>query len=321
MAREATGMRALVLGGGGFIGSHLTNLLLLEGYSVVVFDRPGVVRYRAFSEDESIVWIDGSLESQADVERAVAGCNVVFHLISTTLPKSSNADPMFDVQSNLLGTLRLLDACRSASVKKIVFASSGGTVYGTPERTPIAESHRTEPVSSYGILKLTIEKYLALYHTLYGLDYCILRLANPYGERQRLESAQGAIAVFMGSILKDRPIHIWGDGSVVRDYVYIEDVARAFLAAAGHFGDQRLFNIGAGEGRSLNELLDAIEHLHGSPVSRFYEEARPFDVLRNVLDITHAAQELHWQPKVAFAEGLQRAYEWAKRSIQSNNHA
>lgn len=309
-------MKALVLGGGGFIGSHLTDLLLKSGDSVVVFDRPGVVRYRAFTEDEPVIWLDGSFESQGDLEIAVKGCDIVYHLISTTLPKSSNSDPAFDVQSNLVGTLRLLDAARNAGVKKIVFSSSGGTVYGIPKYPLITELHRTDPVSSYGICKLAIEKYLALHRTLYGLDYCVLRLANPFGERQRLESAQGAIAVFLGSILKGRPIHIWGDGSVVRDYVHIEDVVRAFVTAARPSAENhRVFNIGSGEGKSLNDVLTAIERLHGSPITRIYEQGRPFDVPRNVLDISQAKQHLGWHPIVTFADGLARAYQWAKKAL------
>src|SRR4029434_4711286 len=186
--------------------------------------------------------------NEEDVTQAVAGCEVVFHMISTTIPKSSNDNPAYDVESNLVGTLRMLEAARKAGVRKVVFASSGGTVYGIPKVVPINESHPTDPICSYGISKLAVEKYLHLYHALHGLDYCILRIGNPYGEGQRPTAAQGAVGVFLYKALHGGVIEIWGDGTVTRDYIYIGDVIQAFLKAMTYSGEHRLFNIGAGEG-------------------------------------------------------------------------
>lgn len=306
--------RFLILGGAGFIGSHLCDALLSAGHAVRLFDRSGISPYRVFSEQEQIEWMQGSFNSEADIEQAVAGCHVVFHLVSTTLPKSSNDDPVYDVESNVVGTLRLLDAAWRASVEKVVFVSSGGTVYGVPKTVPIPETHPTDPVSSYGIGKLAIEKYLHLYHVLHGLDYTVLRLANPFGERQRVNAAQGAVAVFMNRAIHNQPIEIWGDGSVVRDYIYIADVINALMKAAFYHGEERLFNIGSGQGKSLNEILAAIETLLHRPVARTYLAGRAFDVPANVLDIAHAQKQLAWTPQILFEDGLARTFHWLSNS-------
>ncbi len=305
--------RFLILGGAGFIGSHLCDALLSAGHSVRLFDRLGVPPYRVFTEQEPIEWIQGDFSSTADIEKAVDGCQIVFHLVSTTLPKSSNDDPVYDVESNVVGTLRFLDAARHAGVEKIVFVSSGGTVYGVPQLIPISETHPTDPVSSYGIGKLAIEKYLHLYEVLHGMEYCVLRLANPFGERQRVNAAQGAVAVFMNRAIHNQPIEIWGDGSVVRDYIYIANVVDALVKAAFYSGKERLFNIGSGQGKSLNDILAAIEVLLNRPVNRTYLASRSFDVPANVLDITHAQKHLAWSPQVSFETGLTSTFLWLSK--------
>ena len=305
-------MRCLVLGGGGFIGSHVVDGLLARGHAVRVFERPRVPQYRTFSPVEALEWVEGDFQSASMVEDAVQGCEVIVHLVSTTLPKNSNDDPVFDVESNVVGTLRMLHAASTAKVRKIVFISSGGTVYGVPQVVPIPESHPTEPRVSYGIAKLAIEKYLALFQSLHGLDHVVLRVANPYGERQRVDAAQGAVAVFLDRALRREPIEIWGDGTVVRDYLHISDVARAFLRAIDYSGEPRVFNIGSGSGCSLNELLAAIERLLGRPVERRYLPGRGFDVPRNVLDITCARDVLGWAPKVSLDDGLRATLAWAR---------
>ncbi len=312
-------MNCLVLGGGGFIGLNLCEALLEKDHKVRVFERPRLRIEGAAEKPEedkilsSLEWVEGDFSNPADIGSAVTGCDVIFHLIGTTLPKSSNDNPSYDIESNVISTLGLLEAARKMRVKKIVFISSGGTVYGIPREIPIPETHPTDPVCSYGIAKLAIEKYLHLYHYLYGLDYCILRVANPYGERQRVAAAQGAVAVFLHQALNNEAIEIWGDGSVVRDYVYIKDVVDAFLKAIDHSGSARTFNIGSGQGHSLKELLEIIESLLGHTVQRSYKEGRPLDVPKNVLDISMARKSLNWQPRTSFRDGLIRTLEWMKK--------
>jgi UDP-glucose 4-epimerase len=302
----------LVLGGGGFIGSHLAEALLAAGHRVRLFERPHLMALTAPGIAARAETVTGDFLNYGDLARALSGIEVVFHLISTTLPKPSNDNPVYDVETNLVGSLRLLELCRAHRVRKVVFSSSGGTVYGVPASVPIAEAHPTEPLCSYGIQKLAIEKYLQLEHALHGLDYCILRPSNPYGERQRTDVAQGAIAVFLERALRGEPIEIWGDGSVVRDYVYVGDVAEAFVRAVSYEGAQRVFNVGSGAGTSLKELIEKIGVLLGRKLAVDYRPARRVDVPVNVLDASAAARHLGWRPRTPLAQGLQRTCDWMR---------
>lgn len=303
--------RCLVLGGRGFIGSHLVDALLAQGHFVRCFDRPHVAPLGdAHLSNPNFELYEGDLVSEADVSEALVGCDVCFHLVSTTLPKSSNADPVFDVESNVLGTVRLLTHAVKSGLKKIIFVSSGGTVYGVPKQLPIPETHPTDPVCAYGISKLAIEKYLGLFKQLHGLDYTVLRLANPYGERQRTHASQGAVAVFLGKVLRGEQVEIWGDGSVVRDYIHFADVVDALLAALERSSNEHVFNIGSGRGHSLNEVLDVIERVTGHAADRRYLPGRAFDVPVSVLAIDRAQRSLGWSPKVGFELGLEKFAAW-----------
>jgi len=305
-------MKCLILGGGGFIGSHLSDKLLNNGYAVRIFERPRLKKYRTFSPSENIEWFEGDFLNTDDLEQAVRGCDVIYHLISTTLPKSSNDNPIYDVETNVIGSLNLLQIVRKNKVKKIIFLSSGGTIYGNPKITPINESDPLQPLCSYGIVKLTIEKYLHLYNKLYDMPYCVLRFANPFGERQPVSGAQGAVSVFLHKALKGEKIEIWGDGNVIRDYFYIDDATDAMLRVLECDCDKHIFNIGSGEGHSLNDILVEIETLLGHPVKRTYSQGRPLDAPVNVLDITRAKQFLQWSPAITFQEGLARTLMWLK---------
>jgi UDP-glucose 4-epimerase len=309
--------RCLVLGGGGFLGSAIVDRLLAAGYFVRVFERPRIPPYREFSEHEPVEWVTGDLLSLHDVSAAMQGMDAVIHLVSTTLPKGSNDDPVYDVQSNLVGTLQILNVMVQQRAKRLVFISSGGTVYGPPRYLPIDEAHPTDPQVSYGITKLAIEKYILLFQRLYGIKVTVLRVANAYGERQRIETAQGAVAVFVHRALRNERIEIWGDGSVTRDYLYVGDVADAFLAAVRYDGQESVFNIGSGTGTSLNDLLASLEVTLGRPIERTYLPGRPFDVPVNVLNCALAARELRWTPKVSLAEGLARTSAWTKARLAS----
>ena len=302
---------SLVLGGAGFIGSHLAEALARDGQRVRIFDRPHVDRLPQLQRFE--LFTGDFLNPQA-LAPAIAGAEVVFHLISTTLPKNSNDNPAYDVESNVLGTLRLLELCRRHKVRKLVFVSSGGTVYGPPRSTPVREDHPTEPICSYGVHKLMVEKYLQLEHHLHGLDYSVVRPPNLYGPRQRLDTAQGAVAVFLDRALRGEPIEIWGDGSVVRDYIYVADAVEALVKASRFKGEPRVFNLGSGRGTSLKELVAEIEKLLGKPVKVNYSAARALDVPVNVLDASAAARHLGWRASTPLAEGLRRTYDWLRAS-------
>lgn len=302
-------MKCLVLGGGGFLGSHLCDALLDKGYAVKIFDRPNLKRYRSFSAKENIEWVEGDFANKEDISQAVPGCDIIFHMVSTTLPKSSNENPVYDIQTNLISSLHLLESARKENVRKIIFASSGGTVYGIPDQIPIKETHSTNPICSYGVVKLSIEKYLQLFNDLYGLDYCILRLANPFGERHNYSSAQGAVSVFSYKALANETIEIWGDGGVIRDYVYVDDVVDAFLKAIDIKSSFKLFNIGSGQKCTLNKIIETLEDLLGRSVLRSYTKGRVLDVPVNVLDVERARDYLGWSPKVEFEEGIKKMLE------------
>ena len=302
----------LVLGGAGFIGPHLAEALAQQGRRVRIFDRPHLDRLPLFASGRGYEIFTGDFLNPQALAPALEGVELVFHLVSTTLPQNSNDHPVYDVESNVLGTLRLMELCRERGVRKVVFVSSGGTVYGVPRATPISEDHPTDPISSYGIHKLMVEKYLALAHRLHGLDYRVVRPANLYGPRQRLDTAQGAVAVFLDQALRDQPIKIWGDGSVVRDYVYVADAVDAMLKAASFEGTPRIFNIGSGKGTSLNELVAAIGQLLGRRVRVEYASARAVDVPANVLVASLAARHLGWRASTALGDGLRRTCEWLR---------
>lgn len=300
-------MQAVVVGASGFIGSHLVDSLLAAGYRVKALARhlPGLISPVA-QANPALTLSPLSMADGLALQEAMEGAELVFHLASGSLPQSSNRDPQADVQVNLLGALKVFEAARQAQVQRLVMVSSGGTVYGVPQQVPIAEGHPTEPTCSYGISKLAIEKYVALYRQLHGLDGLVLRVANPYGERQRLDATQGVVPVFLGKALRGEPLQIWGDGSTVRDFLHISDVVTALLAAAHYQGEERLFNVGSGEGLSLNQLVELLRAELQRPLAVEYLPARGFDVPTNVLCIERARRCLGWNPKVTVSEGLHR---------------
>ena len=308
---------SVVLGGAGFLGSHVAEALLAQGHRVRVFDREHVDLRNLENLKGDWEFVGGDLGSVSDQERAVAGASSLFHLVSTTIPATSNQDPAFDVETNLLATVRLLERARQMRIERFVFASSGGTVYGRPERIPIPEDHATEPLVSYGVVKLAVEKYLNLYHHLYGLPYRVVRLSNPYGPRQRAGGAQGAASVFLARVHAGKPIEIWGDGGVVRDYIFVSDAVDGILAAHDHPATSGTYNIGSGAGTSLKDLVAAIGEVTGRQVDVRYTPGRAFDVPANVLDISRARRELGWAPRTELHEGLRRTWAWLDEDARS----
>lgn len=308
-------MKIVIFGGGGFIGSTVADRLLRDHHEIRIFERPRVEPYREFSANERVEWVTGDFQSSSDVSEAIDGTDVVFHLISTTLPKNSNDDPIYDIQSNLVATLQMLNAMVAKKVPRIVFISSGGTVYGTPKYLPVDEHHPTDPLVSYGIMKLAIEKYLRLFERIYGITAITLRVSNPYGERQRVETAQGAVGVFLHRAIMGLPIDIWGDGSVTRDFIHVSDVSEAFVRALVYSGKERIFNISSEKGTSVNEIIDLLSDVLGKPVERRYLPGRPFDVPVNILSNGLARTELKWQPEILLRQGIARTSEWLKSTL------
>lgn len=307
-------MKCLVLGGGGFQGSHLSDALLDAGHAVRIFERKGIIKNNVAHILEKVEWIEGDFADSGHLEEVVKGVDVIFHLVSTTLPKTSNDNVVYDISTNLIPTLHLLEAARKNNIKKVIFFSSGGTVYGIPRNTPISEDYPTNPICSYGIHKLAIEKYLHFYYHNYGIDYAILRISNPYGERQDFHGHQGAVSVFSYKALKKEPVEIWGDGLIVRDYIHVSDVISAAVALLWYKGDYKVFNIGSGIGMSLLEVVHAIEKVVEYSVKLKFMPARDVDTPVNILDVVRAKRFLSWSPKVNFSEGI----DWTVRYIASS---
>lgn len=304
-------MNILITGGSGFLGQNIIRRLTREGHSVTCFDR-----YEApFLEECGAQFIPGDISEVKQLEGTLTGVDAVIHMACTILPQMSNSDPLFDVVTNVGGSLHLLDAAVKNKVKKVIFFSSGGTVYGVPRQVPIPETHPTNPTCSYGISKLMVEKYLRLYRELYGLNTCSLRLANPYGPYQRVKSAQGAIPVFCYKALTGAPIEIWGDGSVRRDFIYVDDVVSAVLKVVETEEDiPQEINIGSGKAVSIRELLAFIGDATGKTPDCRYKPARAFDVPVSMLDITLAEKHLHWKPETSLADGLRKTVEYIRQN-------
>lgn len=301
-------MRALVLGGHGFIGSHLVDELLAEGAKVRVFDR-SPERYRP--RLHGVEFMQADWGDTAAMAEALADVDTVFHLISTTVPGTSNLDPVGDIQSNLVHTVRLLELMRAAGVRRIVYLSSGGTVYGIPKCDPVPEEHPLRPISSYGIVKVAIENYLLMEERLYDLQPTILRASNPYGPRQGHGGVQGVIGTFLWKMAHDEPIQLWGDGSIVRDFIHVRDLARlCVLVAQG--GVTGCYNAGSGHGHSISEIIATIAAVLGRDIVPVRKPGRGFDVPRVVLDIRAIQKAIGWKPEIGLSNGVSETWEWVR---------
>ncbi|MBB6479247.1 SDR family NAD(P)-dependent oxidoreductase [Spirochaeta isovalerica] len=314
MVYDFKGFRVLVLGGAGFIGRSLCQLLLDNGAAVRCLDR-GKPQGDQYLEDlkNEMEWVSADFSDEQKIREAVEGMDYIFHLISTTIPASSNQDLLFDLTSNVVPTLKLLDIAKDAKIKKLIFISSGGTIYGIPHSVPIPENHQTNPLCGYGIHKLAIEKYLSLYYYNFNLNYSILRLSNPYGYAQISDRPQGVIGKFIYQALRNKPLEIWGDGSVVRDYIYIDDILDAFLRAMLYEGKEKVFNVASGIGHSLTDIISYIEGAAGYPLNVSFSSSRHVDVPLNVLDISRIKTELGWCPETDMATGIGKLFEYSRQ--------
>ena len=301
-------MKVLVIGGSGFIGSHVVDKLLGDGHSVRVFDRLPE-RFRA--PLPSVDYRFGDFADAMALLEALTGVDTVFHLLSTTLPGTADLDPKTDVRDNLIGSINLLNSMHSLGLSRILFLSSGGTVYGVPETLPIPETHALRPISSYGIVKASIEHYLEMYRKTRGLSPIIVRASNPFGPRQSHSGVQGAVSTFLRRILAGERLEVWGDGTVVRDYFEVSDLAE-LCVRAGTSGSEGTYNAGSGYGLSINEVIEAIRKATGSDFEIVYKPGRPVDVPSSVLDCARAKKDFGWECKTRFDSGIRNTWNWLK---------
>lgn len=306
-------MNALVTGGNGFIGTNLVDTLLSSGWNVTVLD---IFERRYDTAPKGVHFIQGSVSDEYHLREALLGVDVVFHLAWSSIHEVSIRDPIADVHNNLIPAIRLLNVCCIEKVKRVVFLSSGGTIYGIVDKLPVPVTHPRRPISSYGITKLAVEEYLRMYYHLHDLEYVILRPSVPFGPRQNPFGRQGAPSVFLYRIAYGMPLTIWGDGSSTRDYVYINDLTRVMLSAAVKPLDaQRIFNVGGIELISLNDLIQVIETVVQKKAQINYVSSRPFDAPHIQLDLKQTYEILGWQPKYSLVEGLEETWGWMKDSI------
>ncbi|MEK4873831.1 NAD-dependent epimerase/dehydratase family protein [Bacillus smithii] len=298
-------MKAVVTGGAGFIGSHLVEELLLQGAKVHVLDN--LVSGQLKNVHPLAVMHIEDIRSQGAKQIIMREKpDVVFHLAAQADVGQSIREPKYDADMNINGTINILEACREASVKKVIFASTSG-VYGNLQKDLISEKDLTMPISYYGLSKLTAESYIRLFHQLYGLSYTILRYGNVYGPRQSAKGEGGVIAIFLDRIKKGMPLMIHGDGEQTRDFVYVKDIVRANIAAVEK-GDQETIQVSTGKSISINHLVKMLTQIYGSPIETIYTHARTGDIKHSCLDNKKARQLLQWNPQVDIFNGLTETY-------------
>ena len=301
-------MKVLVTGGAGFIGSHLVDRLILEGHDSVVVDnlvtgkRRNINRAARFYKMDVQSW---RLERVFRNERP----NVVMHLAAQMDVRKSVEDPMFDAQVNVLGTLNVLQQAVKHGVRKVIFSSSGGAIYGEQETYPAPETHVLKPLSPYGLSKLCGEQYLSYFQRVSGLQAVSLRYANVYGPRQDPEGEAGVVAIFIQKMLNNEQAVINGNGRQTRDFVFVDDVVEANLAMMGQ-ETQGTYNVGTGVETSINDLYRILVQHTGSTCKEMHGPAKKGEQARSVIDCTKLRQEVSWEPKADLSEGLKKTVEY-----------
>lgn len=304
-------MKILVTGGAGFIGSHITDAFINLGHEVVVVDNLVTGRKENLNPNAKFYETDIRSEQIKEIF-AREKFDAICHQAAQLDVRKSVADPRYDADVNIMGTLNLLEQARATGVKKILFASSGGAMYGEQEKFPADEEHRTWPASPYGITKLTCEKYIAVFCQLYGMTYGLMRYANVYGPRQSPHGEAGVVAIFSARLLAGESAMINGDGKQTRDYVYVGDVVAANVAAL-NYAHSDYFNVGTGIETDVNELFAIINRATGNRAQEQHAPAKAGEQMRSVLDYSKAKRLLGWEPKMTLSNGLTETVEWFRQ--------
>lgn len=305
-------MKVLITGGAGFIGSHIADACIAAGCHVTILDDlstgnenniPSKARFVKMSV------LDPDMKALFLSERF----NAVCHLAAQMDVRKSVEDPVFDATVNVLGGIRLMDACIQSGVTKVIYSSTGGAVYGEPEFLPVTEDHPIRPECPYGVSKHTVEHYLELYSRLYGLSYTIFRYPNVYGPRQNPRGEAGVNAIFIGKLLQGEVPLIYGDGEQVRDYVFVKDIARANVIGLEK-GEGQILNLGSGIGTSVNQICDMLGRIMNVSQKPRYAPARKGEIQQIYLDASKAEQEIGWKPSVTFEEGLKATVQYFREN-------
>ena len=306
---------ALVTGGAGFIGSHLVDRLVEENYRVIIVDDLSTGKLKNLNHDATFHHLSITQPTLPDVLNREKP-DLVFHLAAQSSVPRSVKDPILDNEVNVLGTLRLLEASRRAGVEKVIYSSTGGALYGEPAVVPCPDDAPVVPISPYGMSKYMAEQYLDFYSRQYRLNYTTLRYGNVYGPRQDPFGEAGVVAIFISAILSGQRPRIFGDGNQTRDFVCVDDIVDANMAAI-HRGRSRAMNIGSGQLTSVNELYEMLKKVTGFRWDAEHGPARTGDVYRISLDCSRAADELGWTPKTELADGLAKTYKYLRENAQT----
>lgn len=309
----------LVLGADGFIGSHLVDTLASRGHNVRAFDRFSK-KTPSFEVRENIELYAGDFLNAGQLEEALQGIDYVFHFISTTTPATSENDPTVDIDTNIRASVELMKLAVKADVKRVLFASTGGAIYGSgnEQGTAHIETDPTLPVSPYAIGKLAIENYLRYFRAKHGLQSTAFRISNPYGERQPFHRKQGVIPIFLENIYLDKPITVLGDGSMVRDYVYVKDLTEMIGEVFDRDDLQDVYNLGSGTGTTVNELVDLAKEITGKGVEIKHAEVPPTFLQTVVLDTDRFTQDFGLSSHTSLRDGMRATYNYVQKEIDKD---
>jgi UDP-glucose 4-epimerase len=300
----------LLLGGGGFIGTALARRLCENNFNVHILSK----HFPAREIEPNMIFYQGNLDDKKILERVLPECRTVVHLASSTTPGSSSRQPALEADKNITPTLRFLDILQGYENVHIVFVSSGGTLYGNPESTPVNETHPLNPLSFHGAGKVALETFLRTFSTLPEKNTSIVRPSNVYGPGQSLRSGFGVIRTMLEHVRRGTVMEIWGDGTSVRDFLYIDDMLSALIRLIDFPNDNNTYNVGSGIGYSLNQLKEIIESVCGKKVPAIYRPSRKTDVKTIILDSSRLRNKTKWHPMVSLEEGVELTWKWLKHS-------
>lgn len=310
--------KALVLGANGFIGSHLVDKLASDGHEVRAFDRFGSNEPQ-FNNNQNVEIFRGDYLNTGDLTEALKDIEYVFHFISTTTPATAENDPIVDIDTNVHMSVELFKLCVESKIKRILFASTGGAIYGENNGEPLKETDPTLPVSPYAIGKLAIENYLRYFRVKHHLDSTVFRISNPYGERQPFHRRQGVIPIFLENIYRGNPITVLGDGSMTRDYIYVKDMVSMISAVFEKDSLKDVYNLGSGTSTSLSEVIGVAEEVTGRDVSIDRKPIPPTFIHNVVLDMTRFVDDFNIKPETNLKIGMAATYEYIKNEINKLN--
>jgi len=308
-------VKILVTGGAGFIGSHVVDTFIANGYQVVIVDDLSTGRASNLNPAATFYKLDIRSPQLAEIfekERP----DVVDHHAAQMDVRRSVVDPLFDADVNIRGSINVIECARNFGVKRLVYISTGGAVYGEPEYLPCDENHPIKPICPYGASKHTVEHYLFMYEVMYGLKYTVIRYPNVYGPRQDPRGEAGVVAIFTGLMLTDKQANINGDGAQERDFVYVGDCARANLLAVTNTNGSGIYNLGTGQGTTVNEIFDSLKSITGYSLSAIHQPPKLGETRRIFLDASKAFRELGWAPTVKIEDGLRSTVEYFKTAEQ-----